>query len=346
MAYARRARGGRRARSRLRASRRTRRCCARRSSTGSSRTTSASRSRSTARASSRTSSACSPTGWAATTSSCRTSRSCCGGIARRPVGARVTLTSRTSTSRRIYKHLFEEIGFWEVGFAPVTTSWQREYAIGEQGFDAARPVPSARARIPRAALAGKRHHGFSNVRDTLEEIHKGMSKAYPCGAGLGPHGRVRPRATSRSAIASPARTRTSSAPCSTASTAARRTTSSFSITSRTRRTARHAGRGRSAPAAVTTKRTRAMARPVEPNLHYCEWIRGWTETCLEIYGKLAERNPEFLAKFDREETKAEAVLDARARESTLEREVLERGLGVGPQGARVRKVETDTICHT
>ena len=30
-----------------------------------------------------------------------------------------------------------------------------------------------------------RHHGFSNVKETLEEIHKGMSKAYPCGAGLG-----------------------------------------------------------------------------------------------------------------------------------------------------------------
>ncbi len=24
-----------------------------------------------------------------------------------------------------------------------------------------------------------RHHGFSNVKETLEEIHKGMSKAYP-----------------------------------------------------------------------------------------------------------------------------------------------------------------------
>ena len=33
-------------------------------------------------------------------------------------------------------------------------------------------------------LAGRRH-GFSNVRDTVEELHKGMSKAYPCGAGLG-----------------------------------------------------------------------------------------------------------------------------------------------------------------
>ena len=34
-------------------------------------------------------------------------------------------------------------------------------------------------------VAVNRHHGFSNVKDTLEEIHKGVSKAYPCGAGLG-----------------------------------------------------------------------------------------------------------------------------------------------------------------
>jgi uncharacterized protein len=45
-----------------------------------------------------------------------------------------------------------------------------------------------------------------------------------------------------------------------------------------------------------------------PNLHYCDWIRGWTHTCLEIYGELSERNPGFLARFDREEAKAEAVL--------------------------------------
>ena len=24
---------------------------------------------------------------------------------------------------------------------------------------------------------------------------------------------------------------------------------------------------------------------VEPNLHYCEWIRAWTNTCLEVYGR-------------------------------------------------------------
>ena len=39
-----------------------------------------------------------------------------------------------------------------------------------------------------------------------------------------------------------------------------------------------------------------------PNLHYCEWIRGWTDTCLEIYGELAVKNPGFLRQFDGDES--------------------------------------------
>jgi uncharacterized protein len=34
-----------------------------------------------------------------------------------------------------------------------------------------------------------------------------------------------------------------------------------------------------------------------PNLHYCDWIRDWTNTCLEIYGAIAAKNPGFLKQF-------------------------------------------------
>ena len=33
------------------------------------------------------------------------------------------------------------------------------------------------------------------------------------------------------------------------------------------------------------------------NLHYCEWIRGWTDTCLQIYGEIAVKNPRYLEQF-------------------------------------------------
>ncbi len=53
----------------------------------------------------------------------------------RPIGARVTLTKQTLDVQRIYKHLFDDMGFWEVGFAPVTTAPQRGHAIDDAGHD-------------------------------------------------------------------------------------------------------------------------------------------------------------------------------------------------------------------
>ncbi len=53
----------------------------------------------------------------------------------RPIGARVTLTSQTLDVKRIFRHLTEDIGFAEVGFAPVTTASIRDYAISDGGFD-------------------------------------------------------------------------------------------------------------------------------------------------------------------------------------------------------------------
>lgn len=225
----------------------------------------------------------------------------------RPIGARVTLTSDTLDITRIYTHLTEEMGFWEVGFAPVTTSPQQHYAIGERGFDRMLDQFRALARDFTESVAANRHHGFSNVKDTLEEIHKGVSKTYPCGAGLGLLG---------------VSTEGDVALC-------HRFAGSDSHKFGTVK----AGIDRGAQAAFLeqhhiadkTDCSKCWARPLcsggcyheahvrygettRPNLHYCDWIRGWTNTCLEIYGELSERNPEFLARFDREETGAEVAV--------------------------------------
>ena len=103
----------------------------------------------------------------------------------RPIGARVTLTSGTLDVKRIYRHLTEEIGFWEVGFAPVTTSPGRGYAIRRRGLrrDAA-AVRGAGLRVPRGGGREPAPRILEREGDA-QEIHKGMSKAYPCGAGLG-----------------------------------------------------------------------------------------------------------------------------------------------------------------
>jgi len=225
----------------------------------------------------------------------------------RPIGARVTLTSDTLDITKIYRHLTEELGFWEVGFAPVTTSPDQKYAIGDTGFDKMLGQFRALAAEFLEAVAVNKHHGFSNVKDTLEEIHKGVSKAYPCGAGLGLLG-----VSTDGDVALCHRFAGSDA-------------HKFGTVKD--------GIDRDAQAAFLqqhhiadkTDCSKCWARPLcsggcyheahvrygttrKPNLHYCEWIRGWTDTCLQIYGELSERNPDFLARFDREEAKAEAVL--------------------------------------
>ncbi len=225
----------------------------------------------------------------------------------RPIGVRVTLTSETLDVMRIYRHLTEEFGFWEVGFAPVTTSPGQQYAIGDRGFDRMLGQFRELASEFLEHVAVNRHHGFSNVKDTLEEIHKGVSKAYPCGAGLGLMG-----VSTDGDVAVCHRFAGSDAH------------KLGTVTDGIDRKAQAAFLEHHHIADKTDCHT-CWARPLcsggcyheahvrygttrRPNLHYCEWIRGWTGTCLEIYGELAVRNPDFLARFDRDEAKAEAVL--------------------------------------
>ena len=215
----------------------------------------------------------------------------------RPIGARVTLTSQVSDVVSIYRHLTEEIGFQEVGFAPVTTSPGRDYALDGSGFDQMVDQFTALAdEFLESALAGK-HHGFSNVSETLEEIHKGASKAYPCGAGLGLVGVA---------------TGGDVALCHRFAGSDEHKLGT--VTEGLDRDAQNAFLERHHLANKTDCHT-CWARPLcsggcyheahtrygtsaHANLHYCEWIRGWTDVCLRVYGELAERNPQYLRRFD------------------------------------------------
>lgn len=215
----------------------------------------------------------------------------------RPIGARVTLTRQTLDVGRIFRHLTEDLGFWEVGFAPVTTAPGRDYAIGDRGFDDLLGQFRALAADFLAAALEDRHHGFSNVRETLAEIHQGHAKAYPCGAGIGLMGVA--------------------------------TDGELALCHRFAGSEAHAlgtvqeGVDRARQRAFLeahhvdgkTECRTCWARPIcaggcyheahtrygstsRPNLHYCEWIRGWTHTCLEIYGALAVGNPRFLHRLE------------------------------------------------
>jgi uncharacterized protein len=220
----------------------------------------------------------------------------------RPIGARVTLTSGKMDIKRIYQHLTEEMGFWEVGFAPVTTSPTRGHAISDTGYDEMLGQFRDLAYDFLEASVANRHHGFSNVKETLEELHKGVSKAFPCGAGLGLLGVA---------------TDGDVALCHrfAGSDAHKLGTVADGIDRDAQRTFLE-----SHHIANKTDCSTCWARPlcsggcyheahtrygetIRPNLHYCDWIRGWTDVCLQIYGELAVRNPAFLAQFDDEPAK-------------------------------------------
>jgi uncharacterized protein len=193
--------------------------------------------------------------------------------------------------------LKNELGFHEVGFAPVTTSPVRLYALGSNGLNTVLEQFTELAQEYLAFALRDELHGFSNVKDTLQELHQGLSKAHPCGAGLGLLG-VAPSGDI--------------APCHrfVDSDTHKLGTLSSGIDRDVQAEFLERGHINRKPECHT-----CWARPVcsggcyheayvrygdtsHANLHYCDWIRGWTDVCLKVYGEIAVKNPKFLEHFD------------------------------------------------
>jgi uncharacterized protein len=214
----------------------------------------------------------------------------------RPITARVTLTAGVTDVVKIYRHLKEDLGFHEVGFAPVTTSPDRLYAINEQGMNGVLDQFHVLANeYLEYALRGELH-GFTNVSDTLAELCQGVNKSHPCGAGLGllgvgPSGDI--------------------APCHRFVDSDVHALGHISTGIDREKQSAFLDRGH-----IDTKYDchTCWARPLcaggchheayvrygdtgHPNLHYCDWIRDWTDTCLRIYGTISAKNPGFLEAF-------------------------------------------------
>ena len=214
----------------------------------------------------------------------------------RPITARVTLTSGVTDVVRIFRHLKQDLGFHEVGFAPVTTSPDRLYAINETGMNGVLDQFHALAEEwLEYALRGEMH-GFSNVSDTVAELCQGVNKSHPCGAalglvGIGPSGDI--------------------APCHRFVDSDTHALGHISSGMDREKQADFLARGH-----INSKYDchTCWARPLcaggchheayvrygdtgHPNLHYCDWIRDWTETCLKIYCAVSAQNPQFLEKF-------------------------------------------------
>ena len=102
----------------------------------------------------------------------------------RPIGARVTLTRGNTDILGIWDHLFNDLGFAEVGFAPVTSGEIAEFNLTEQELVRVFENMKQLGEKYLAAALQNRNIGFSNMHQLLTDIHQGTKKALPCGAGV------------------------------------------------------------------------------------------------------------------------------------------------------------------
>lgn len=103
----------------------------------------------------------------------------------KPVGARVTLTRGTTNVEEIHDHLRGELGFHEVGYAPVTAADQVAHALtDEELLEVHAAFERLGERYLAAAILG-RNTGFSNLHQLMTDLHEGRRKSLPCGAGVG-----------------------------------------------------------------------------------------------------------------------------------------------------------------
>ncbi len=102
----------------------------------------------------------------------------------RPIVARVTVTKGAIEIERIFEHL-SALGFFEVGFSPVTAKPGLDYGL--EAADLREVLAGFKAlgrRYVERALEN-RYTGFSNLSTMLTDLHLGTNKVFPCGAGLG-----------------------------------------------------------------------------------------------------------------------------------------------------------------
>jgi uncharacterized protein len=216
----------------------------------------------------------------------------------RPIGARVTVTAKTLDLIRTREHLVDEMGFYEVGFAPVTSAPGRDYSLGDSGFE--RLLDQFDILADQYVEGALRNHytGFANMADMMGEVHQGVSKAYPCGAGVGLLG-VAPEGELGLCHRFAGAGDHDFGHVATGIDQAKRG-EHLANGHLDHRTDCHSCWARSLCSGGCYHEAQVRyGDRFKPNLHYCDYIRSFTELTLRSYARILEGNPAFLERFDR-----------------------------------------------
>lgn len=214
----------------------------------------------------------------------------------RPVGARVTLTRGITDVETIWNHLFNELGFAEVGFAPVTSGDVSDYNLsGEELAEVFANMKALGRRYLDEALAG-RNIGFSNLHQLLTDIHEGQKKALPCGAGL-----KMLAVDHQGELNLCHRFTGSSLPTfGNVHEGVKKAELNDFLSQRLDRSGTGCDSCRIRNLCSGGCYHESYARygdPAHPTYHYCELMRDWVDFGIEVYHRIMAENPAFFSRF-------------------------------------------------
>lgn len=209
----------------------------------------------------------------------------------KPVVARVTVAGNPGDVPASLDYLLD-MGFAEAGFAPVT-SMDPRYRLGSEAmrqllvqFEALSQQFLDRARE-------NRFLGFTNLIDLLVTLHEGEVRSYPCGAGLG----LLSVSTEGNLFLCQRLTGENEAAMGSID-------GGLDLVQLAN--FRQAGHVSSKPVCRECWARAICAggcyhealiregRLTAANRHYCDWIKRWIEIGIDVYGRLAGRNPDYL----------------------------------------------------
>lgn len=214
----------------------------------------------------------------------------------RPVGARVTLTHGTIEVERIWDHLFNELGFAEVGFAPVTSGDIDTFNLSvDELHEVFAGFRRLGERYLSEALQG-RATGFSNLHQLITDLHEGQRKALPCGAGL-----KMLAVDHEGGLNLCHRFTGSSLPTfGDVKTGIEKQALGEFLDQRLDRTGTGCETCRIRNFCAGGCYHESYARyqdPIHPTYHYCELMRDWVDFGIGVYSEIMARNPSFIDRF-------------------------------------------------